>query len=90
MLSIVARIKDTGKDEENLLVFHRKDLCEARVKPEMSSNFQMTFSDIPPAQNCQCQEEKSSLIYVANESPFETDGRIRSSFQMKCSDIPPT
>ena len=21
-----------------LLVFHRKDLCEARVKPEMSSN----------------------------------------------------
>ena len=35
-----------------LLVFHRKDLCEARVKPKMSSNFQMTFadklSDIPP------------------------------------------
>ena len=30
-----------------LLVFHRKDLCEARVKPEMSSNFQITFSDIP-------------------------------------------
>ena len=24
-----------------LLVFHRKDLCEARVKPEMSSYFQM-------------------------------------------------
>ena len=33
---------------DSLLVFCRKDLCEARVKPEMSSNFQMTFSDIPP------------------------------------------
>ena len=35
-----------------LLIFRRKDLCEARVKPKMSSNFQMTFpdklSDIPP------------------------------------------
>ena len=31
-----------------LLVFCRKDLCEARVKPEMSSNFQMMFPDIPP------------------------------------------
>ena len=47
---------------------------------------------------------KSSLIYVVNESPFEMDGTIRSSFHMKCttrstcqmkypdklSDIPPT
>ena len=31
-----------------LLVFHRKDLCEARVKPKMNSNFQKTFPDIPP------------------------------------------
>ena len=71
-----------------LLVFHRKDLCEARVKPKMSSNFQMMFSDIPPTQNCQCQKERSLLIYVVNESPFEAYGRIMSSFQMKCSDIP--
>ena len=27
------------------LVFHRKDLCEARVKPEMSSYFQMKCTD---------------------------------------------
>ena len=31
-----------------LLVFCRKDLCEVRVKPKMSSNFQTTFPDIPP------------------------------------------
>ena len=55
----------------------------------MSSNFQIMFSDIPPRQNCHCQEERSLLIYVVNESPFKTDGRIRSNFQMKCSDIPP-
>ena len=73
-----------------LLVFRRKDLCEVRVKPEISSNFQITFSDIPPTWNCQYQEMRSLLIYVVNESPFETDGRIRSSFQMKCSDILPT
>ena len=37
------------------LVFHRKDLCEVRVKPEMSSYFQMKCTDkmYPPAQNCQ-------------------------------------
>ena len=39
----------------------------------------------PPTQNCQWQEIKSSLIYVINESPFKTDGGIRSSFQMKCT-----
>ena len=27
-----------------LLVFHRKDLCEARVKPKMNSNFQMKYT----------------------------------------------
>ena len=40
----------------DLLVFRRKVLCEARVKPEMSSNFQMKcpdkLSDIPPG-SCQ-------------------------------------
>ena len=69
----------------------------------MSWYFQMKctdkLSDIPPMQNCHWQEMKSSLIYVINESPFKTDGGIRSSFQMKyttrstcqmkCSDIPP-
>ena len=54
-----------------------------------NSNFQMHYpdklSDIPPAWNCQWQEMKSSLIYVISESPFETDGRIMSSFQMKCT-----
>ena len=72
------------------LVFRRKDLCEARVKPVMSSNFQMTFPDIPPAWNCQWQEMKSLLIYVVNDSPFKMDGRIRQSFQMTFPDIPPT
>ena len=41
------------------------------------------LSDIPPTQNCQWQEMQSSLIYVINKRPFEMDGRIRSSFQMK-------
>ena len=40
-----------------LLYVIRKNLCEARVKPRMSSNFQMMFpdklSDIPPTQSCQ-------------------------------------
>ena len=28
--------------------------------------------DIPPRQNCKCQEESSLMIYVVNESLFET------------------
>ena len=50
----------------------------------MSSNFHMPFPDILPTWNCQWEDMKCLLIYVVNESPFETDGRIRSSFQMKC------
>ena len=44
-------------DKNSLLVFHRKDLCEARGKPEMSSNFQITFSDIPPPVSDQVKTE---------------------------------
>ena len=36
------------------------------------SSLQMKCSDIPPIQNCKCQEESSLLIYVVNESPFKT------------------
>ena len=49
-----------------------KELSEARVKPKMSSNFQITFPQMdPPEQYSQCQEMKSWLIYVVNKSPFE-------------------
>ena len=77
-------------------IFIRSFVCNTKrpsvkqsIKWQVCSNFQMKYpdklSDIPPKQNCQWQEMKSSLIYVVNESPFETDGRIRSSFQMKCT-----
>ena len=47
----------------------------------------------PPIWNSQWQEIKYSLICVISENPFEKVGRIRSSFQMRCtlrSDIPPS
>ena len=46
---------------------------------------QISCQIYPPAQNCQWQEMRSLLIYVINESPFEMDDGIRSSFQMKCT-----
>ena len=34
-------LNDENQSQIQSLVFRRKDLCEARVKPEMSSYFQM-------------------------------------------------
>ena len=50
-MTLESRIKeDAASGRERLLVFHRKDLCDARPKLEMSSYFQMkcTDSHIPP------------------------------------------
>ena len=134
-----------------LLVFQRKDLCEARFKPEMSSYFQMKCPDkmyphscqmkwtrwsahghqiwvhifrwsvqiscqiyppgicqmkctrwnahrhqiwvhifrwsvqiqiYPPVQNCQWQQINYCLIYVFNESPFETVTELGQVFRL--------
>ena len=73
-------------------VFHWSFIEKTSVKqksnPKWVQIFRWPSQIYHPTQNCQCQEERSLLIYVVNESPFKT-GRIRSSFQIKCSDIPP-
>ena len=40
-----------------------KELCEARVKPEMSSNFQTTFPQMDPPPSL-CQKMISWLTYI--------------------------
>ena len=58
------------------LVFHRKDLCEARVKPEMSSNLAEEPSSanvLPPRAHKTWQ---TNLLFLADE-PFLTDGPPR-------------
>ena len=71
------------------MVFHRKDLCEARVKPKMSSYFQMrcTLRWADPLMHETVSDSRSKywLIYVFSESPFEMVSGIRSSFQMRCT-----
>ena len=52
-----------------------KELCEARVNLEMSSNFQIYLGktdDIPPCLKLPVNRVNSSLFYVVNETPFET------------------
>ena len=50
-----------------------KELCEARVKPEMSSNLadEPSLPDSPHLK-LPVKRVNSSLIYVVNETPFET------------------
>ena len=58
-----------------LLVFLGKDLCEARVKPEMSSNLadEPSLADIPPPDwDCHLQMFTDWVINVCSESPFES------------------
>ena len=71
----------------SLLVFCRKDLCDARPKPKMSLYFQMrcTLRWADPPHKTQWQQMKYYLIYVFSEIPFKMVGRIRSSFQMRCT-----
>ena len=67
-----------------LLVFGRKDLCDARPKPEMSSYFQMKStcgSHVPPVVTSGGQGQK----YIIFSDDLYRAERIRSSIQIKCT-----
>ena len=62
----------------SLLVFcfyiETKELCEARVKPEMSSNLaeEPSLADVLPPHKTAGEKSELFLIYTVNENPFET------------------
>ena len=59
------------------MVFHfyieMKELCEARVKPEMSSNLadEPSLAKVLPHLKLPVKGVNSLLIYVINETPFD-------------------
>ena len=56
-----------------------KELCEARINLEMSSNFQIYP---PPHLKLPVKRVNSLLIYVINETPFETVNLLENTSAM--------
>ena len=62
-----------------------KELCEARVNLEMSSNFQIypgKTDNIPPHSKLPVKRVNSLLIYAINDTPFKTVNLLENTSAM--------